>query len=78
MAIGAILLGMYLASNSGHLGIQVAMLSLPPASLWVAVRHNRPDTQPSIEQWPAMELEEQGPVVAVAQALEIERLVQAS
>jgi hypothetical protein len=78
MALGAILLGFYLASSAEQVAIQVAMLSFPPASLWLAVRHNRSSTEPLLQQVPESEPEALSHVIAMAQALEVERLVQAS
>jgi hypothetical protein len=78
MACGAILLGSYLSSTADHLAIQAAMLSFPPASLWFAIRYNRLDEQPRLEQLPLAEIPELPLAATVAQTLEVERLVQAS
>lgn len=78
LAAASILLGIYLASNSGSLGVQVTMLSFPPATLWLAVRRNGQSPQEAIDPQPIDEARENSTLVAVAQALDVERLVQAS
>lgn len=78
MASVSVLLGVYLASHSADLGIQMMLLSFPPASLWLAVRRNRPVSEPNFTELASVENRDLAPVVAVAQALEVERLVQAS
>lgn len=77
-AAAAILLGIYLASNTSHLPFQLVMMSFPPASLWWAIRRNQPVTQPIPGQISASDSSEIVQNVAVAQAIEIEHLIQAS
>ena len=40
MAAVSVFLGAYLAAGTDFLAAQVVMLSLPPASLWIAVRRH--------------------------------------
>lgn len=78
VAASSVLLGVYLASGSEHTVVQALMLSFPPASLWLAVRRNRPVAQPHFEHITVVETPDRAPVITVAQTLDIERLVQAS
>ncbi len=77
LSAASVFIGLYLASGSDHTVTQIVMLSFPPASLWMAVRH-QPHRAGHRKPQPAAPERMTSAAATVNRVLDLDDLVRAS